>query len=138
MHRDRGDLPAPGEGSPDRGSDEERADEPGAAGIGDAFQVRGAPLRLRERVADEGEHPADVVARRDLGDDATVLGMQGDLAVQPVRHQPEAPVVEGHPGFVARGFDAEHQHGTGRRRVGMEGDYASLAFSNPEMSLNEE
>ena len=117
VYRNRGDPPPPGEGSPHRGADEERADESGTSGIGDALHVGGPPAGLLECVADQGEHPADVVAGRDLGHDAAVLRVEVDLAVQPVRHEPEAPVVEGHPGLVARGFDAEHQHGTGRRRV---------------------
>ena len=126
VHRNGGDIPAPGEAPPHRGSDEERADESGARGIGNAVNLGRLPPGRREGVADQGEQPANVVAGRDLRHDAAVLRVQGDLGMQLVRHEAEAPVVQGHTGFVARGFDAEHQHGTGRRRGWVDGDYASL------------
>jgi hypothetical protein len=52
-----------------------------------------------------------VVARRNFRYDASVNGMQVDLAVQGVSEQAMLRGIERDAGLVATGFDAENVHG---------------------------
>ena len=67
---------------------------------------------LLQRVADERQGAADMVARGKFRYHAAVLGVHLDLRVQSVRKQAAFRIVERDAGFVAGGFDAEDQHGS--------------------------
>jgi len=70
-----------------------------------------APARVRagERRVDDLQDYFEVMARRDFGDDATVLGVQVELRCDDVRAQ-VAPVFDDRGGgFVAGRFDAEDE-----------------------------
>jgi small subunit ribosomal protein S21 len=99
------------------GADEKRSGEAGAFGISDGVDVRYREARAAEDFACERHEAADVVARRELGDDAAVVGVHRHLRVQRVREEPFAGVVECHPRLVARGFDTEDDHARGRRKA---------------------
>ena len=66
---------------------------------------------LGQGLADQRQQLAHVVARGQFGHHAAIFGVQFDLAVQGVREQAALAVVDGHPGFVAGGLDAEHRTG---------------------------
>jgi hypothetical protein len=51
---------------------------------------------------------ADVVARGQLGDDAAIFLVHGDLRMQGMRQQAALGVIQSKAGFVTGGFDAEN------------------------------
>ena len=59
----------------DAGADDQPADQPGAAGRGDAAEVANAQARARQGAPDEVRQVGEVGARRDLGHDAAEPGV---------------------------------------------------------------
>jgi hypothetical protein len=72
------------------GSDEKRTRQAGTLGECDAFDLREVATGLGEDLADQGEDPANVVARGELRHHAAVFGMHLDLRVQGLGEQTTA------------------------------------------------
>jgi hypothetical protein len=64
------------------------------------------------------QHPANVIARGQLGHHAAERPVHVDLRVQRVRQQARVALVECNTGFVAGRFDSEDQQGGGRVSAG--------------------
>jgi hypothetical protein len=82
MNADRGPIQRSRDGACDSGADEKRARQPRAPRVGNDIDVAKRIQRLAQHLLEERQHAADVVPRRQLGNDATVGGVQGDLAVE--------------------------------------------------------
>ncbi len=66
-------------------ADEQRAGEAGAFGDGDGVELRHGDTGFAEGGIDDGDDGAEVFARGELGDDASVGGVDGDLRGDHVR-----------------------------------------------------
>ncbi len=102
-----------------------RAHEEGARkswpfGIGDGAQVGRRELRLNQYLSGKRDEAADMVPGGELGHDAAVVGVHGDLGIQGMRKQPVYRVVKGDAGFVARSFDPKNDHGMQKSEEGFE------------------
>jgi len=98
-------------------TDEQRARQPRSAGDGNAVDRIEADFGLSERQAEHMPHVSEVVAGSELRHDAAVGRMQLDLALHGIaQHLAVAPHDRSRR-FVAGGFDAEHEHEKGARRV---------------------
>ena len=67
----------------------------------------------RDGGADDGDDGAEVLAGGELGDDAAVVGVDGDLRGDDVGEGFAAGADDGGGGLVAGAFDAEDQAGFG-------------------------
>ena len=98
----------------DPGADEERAGEAGAARVGDDVDLVDRDAAIGQDDSHQRHDTADVVARRELGDDAAVVGVHLDLAVQRLRKEgrrsARSRANERDAGLVARRLDAENVH----------------------------
>ena len=94
--------------APDGSPHEQGADEPGAGGIGDAAEIIEREAGVGEHFPDQGQCLAHMVSRRQFGNNATVTGMNPDLAVKPVREQTPLAAIQPDAGLVARGFNAQN------------------------------
>jgi hypothetical protein len=65
-------------------------------------------LRIGQGLPAAAEWRADVVARGQLGDDAAIFLVHGDLRMQGMRQQAALGVIQSEAGFVTGGFDAEN------------------------------
>jgi hypothetical protein len=131
VHADRGHAPRIGEAARQGRPDQQCADEAGPGRVGDAVDPgrRGRLARrtfgiarrrrgdVREQQPEHRREPAHVVARGELGHDATPELVQVGLGINPVREQAGAPVVDGDGRVVARRFYAEDPHLHPIRRV---------------------
>ncbi len=90
-------------------ADEQRAGETGAFGDGDGIQVfmpNIAPhAGFAEGGVDDGDDGAEVLAGGELGDDAAVGGVDGDLGGDDVRELARAALDDGGGGLVAGALD---------------------------------
>ncbi len=110
MDADGRQPPAVGQRTRQGGPAQQRADQSGARGIGDAVQLLRPRARRRQRIAHQRQQALHVIARGQLRDYAAIYPVQVDLAPQPVRQQP-ALLVEHRDGtFVAGGFYGEDSH----------------------------
>ncbi len=109
MHPYGRHAPAEGEAAAEGGPHQQRPDQAGAGGEGDAADVAAPNPRLRHRLPQQRHHPAHMVARGQFRHHPAVLGMQRHLAVEDVRQQAAFAMVEGDTGLVAGGFDTEHE-----------------------------
>ena len=110
MQRQRRDPARHREGLRHARPHQQRAGEPGPAGVGHGVDVRGGQPGLGQGLAQQQRQAADVVARGELGHYPAIGRVQVDLRVQAVRAQAGLGVVDRHAGLVAGGFDAEHFH----------------------------
>ena len=95
--------------------DEERPDQPGPARDRDALDVRQLGARLAERLAEDRRHELEVPARRDLGDDAAVAGVQVGLRRDDVGADLAVVGDESRGGLVTRRLEPEDQALAGSR-----------------------
>ena len=110
MHADRPDSETEREAVRDGRAHEQRSCKAGALGVSDRVQVRLLDSGSAQDLADQREQPPNVVPRRELRYDAPVCVVQRHLRMQGVSEQAAVAVVDGHPGFVAGGFDAQDKH----------------------------
>src|SRR5258706_4585041 len=110
VHADQRFGQGPGEGLGGGYADEETADQAGAVSDGDGVDVIDIAVCGGQRLAQDGEDVFDVGAAGDLGDYASVLGVEFDLAGDDVGAHDAAVFDDGCAGFVAGGFDAEDAH----------------------------
>ena len=94
----------------DARADEQRAGEARTLGVGDRVEVLERHSGAREHALDERQRVPDVVARSELGHDAAVVGVHRRLSVHLLGEEAAHGVVHRHAGFVAGGFDPEHEH----------------------------
>ncbi|OIQ78955.1 beta-galactosidase YesZ [mine drainage metagenome] len=90
------------------GTDQQRAGQTGTLRVGDHVDVAQRAAGVGQRALHQRQRARDVVARRQLRDDAAVIAVHRDLRVQRVGEQPVRAVVDCHAGLVARRFQAEH------------------------------
>jgi hypothetical protein len=114
VHAERRALQRGGESTGHTRADEQSPGEPGPRVYAMAsIDSSASELRARTSRRQRKDTP-DVIARRQLGDDAAIRRMHLHLAVQRVGQQRRRPAGAGphhcHAGFVARGFDAENVH----------------------------
>src|SRR3954469_21131172 len=94
-----------------RGADEQRAGEAGPFGVANAGQLAHRLPPPRDDPAGERAKAVDVIAGGELGDDAAVGFVHGDLRVHSVRGQAAGgAVVERDARFVAGSLDTEDEH----------------------------
>ena len=84
---------------------------PGPLRVGDPIEIVEPATGFGDHAFGQRHDAPDVVARRELGHHAAVGLVHRDLRVQRVREQAPRAVVDGEPGFVAGGFDAQDHHG---------------------------
>jgi len=84
--------------------------KPGAAGIGDAVNVRPGYSRLDKRGINQGQHSPDVITRSELRHDTAVDGMHVSLTVELMSQQPLVGTVERNTCLVAGAFDTKDNH----------------------------
>ena len=110
VHSNRRHPPRIRETACEGGTGEQRPDQPGSGGIGDAVQlarVRGGSL---QRTLHQWQETPHVVTRGELGHDTAKRAVQLDLAEQLVRQEPRACIEHRSGTFVARGFQGEDAH----------------------------
>jgi hypothetical protein len=113
MDGNQGTLEGRGERFREGHTDEERPDESGSLRDGDRIEITQRHIRRVEGRADDSTDVADVLPRRELGNDPTPLLMQGDLRRHDIRSDRPTLAGLGHHGrrsLVARCLDPEHQH----------------------------
>ncbi len=110
MHTDDGLAERKAQTVGDTGADEQCARQPRSLRIGDAVEIDQSATRRLNHAFDQRYEAPNVVARCEFGHDPAVGFMHRHLRVQLVRQQPLGGVVDGNPGLVAGGFDAEHPH----------------------------
>lgn len=98
-------------------ADQERSGETGALRDGDGVKVFEADAGLGHGGADDRDDVAQMLAAGELGDDAAIVGVQGDLAGDDVGQGLRTGANDGGGGLVAGGFDAEDQAGRVGGRV---------------------
>jgi len=90
-------------------ADEERAGESGAGGDGDGIQIGEGHTGLGERCAHHGNDGAEMFAAGQLGDDAAIARMGGDLGGYNGAEGMAAAFDNGGGGLVAGGFDGKDE-----------------------------
>ena len=85
----------------DARADQECAGKSGALRVGDPIDIADRHARFGNDLLSERHHPADVISRRELRDDAAVLAVHRDLRMQRAREQTALAVIDGSAGFVA-------------------------------------
>ncbi len=127
MDSDEGEGANLGEGLGDGEADEEGADEAGAVGDGDGFEVVPGGGGALHGLADDGEDRLEVAAGGDFWDDAAEVGVEVILGGDDVGKELDAAVGgtagggaadDGGGGFVTARFEAEEEHGGGIRGAG--------------------
>ena len=108
---DEGLAGAEGEGLGVEDADKEGSGEAGAVGDGDGVEVGVLESGFGYGGADDRDDVAEVLAAGELGDDAAVVGVEGDLAGDDVREEIAAGADDGGGGLVAGGLDAEDEAG---------------------------
>jgi hypothetical protein len=86
-------------------ADEKRPHESGAIRHGNPVEVCERQAGTIERLVKHGRQVLQVVARRELGNDATVRGVKVDLAMDHVGEDTAAIIDDRDSGFVARRLD---------------------------------
>ena len=118
VNGDEGFAEAVGERFGVEDADEEGAGEAWAFGDGDGFEVAEVGFGLLDGGSDYGDEVAEVLARGEFGDYASVGGVQGHLGGDYVGEDGRAGLHDGGGGFVAAGLDAEDEAGAFRGRHG--------------------
>ena len=88
-------------------ADEECSGESGALGDGDGVDGIVGSIRFGERLADDGDDGAEMLARGQFRYDAAVGFVSGELRGDYVRDELLAGAHHGGCGFIAGTFDAE-------------------------------
>src|SRR3954453_3722704 len=91
-------------------ADQQRPREAWATGDRDAVDCARFELGFAEHFSDDRAHIAQMVARGELRNDATIWRVQLDLAVDRVPDDGAVFRDERGGSFVARGFDTENEH----------------------------
>ena len=100
--------------------DQQRADQPRAAGHGDAGQIAQLAAGATERFVRHRQRALQVVARGELRHHAPILRVEGGLGVHHVREDPAAGALARRPvhlhhrggGLVTARLQAQHAHGS--------------------------
>src|SRR5689334_22446758 len=98
----------------DARADQKRSRESRPARVRDRVDVAHVEAGTFEHVLHERQHPTDVIARGEFGDDATERFMERGLRMQRIGEKTALGVVERDAGFVARRLDAENAYGLHR------------------------
>src|SRR5439155_5896120 len=96
-------------------ADEQRAGEPRPLRVRDAIEVAKRQSRLSEDRLRERHDASNMIARRELGDNAAVGLVHRDLRMQCVRKQAALGVVNRDTRFVTGSLEAENAHSVGKR-----------------------
>ena len=107
MHADGRHVEAEGQRAADHGADHQSPDQSRAGCERHRIDVRPPSPGIVEERVQQGHDLADMVAGGEFRHHAAVAGVQFDLAVERVRKQPGAGVVERDAGLVAGCLDAE-------------------------------
>ena len=118
VDRDERDSAREGERLAGREPDEKRADQPGPGGRRDQIDLLDRRVSLGERLLEGDREVLEVRAGRDLGNDAAVRSVRGELRGDDVREHAAVPVEDRNGGLVAGSFDAEDEHGFRQGRTG--------------------
>ena len=94
-----------------RRADQQRAGKPGALCLGNGVDVGPLGVGLPEYLFQQRDHAANMIARGQLGHDAAVFAVHGDLRMERMRTQANRRVVQRDTSFVTGRFNAEDQHG---------------------------
>ena len=111
VYRDHRTIPGRCESRCHAAADHQRPYEAGACRVRNGVRTR--KIGLLERLGYQRQQAAHVIAGRNLGNHATVAGVQVHLAVQPVGQKPAFGAVDRDAGLVAAGFDAQNVHCAG-------------------------
>ena len=84
---------------------QKRSGETGAAGDGDGVEIGEGDVGLGECGADHGNNGAEMLAASQLGNDASIAGVGGDLRGNDGAERARAALDHGGGGLVAGGFD---------------------------------
>ena len=110
VHADRRKPPGVREAAREGGAGEQCPDEPRAGRVGDPVQV----LRLRARAfqcpSGQGQEPADMIARGELGHDAPIGAVQVHLAEELVREQARVRIQHRGGTLVTGRLKSQHPH----------------------------
>ena len=106
---DEGKIVGEGEGLGVGDADEQRPGEAGTGGDGDGVEIGEGDAGLGQRGADDGNDGAEMLAAGQLGNDAAVAGVGGDLRGDGGGKRARAALDDGRGGLVAGGFDAEDE-----------------------------
>lgn len=115
MHADDRNPERLGEPASERCADEQGAGESRTFGVANTREVLDLSFRIFEDLPGERYQSPDVVPRSQLGNDPAVGFVHGHLGMHRLAEEP--PVVQGDPGFVARGLDSEHREGMGHSGI---------------------
>src|ERR1700759_3790707 len=99
----------PGQGLGVADADEQGAGEAGAFGDGDGVDFRHGDAGFAEGGIDDRDDGAEVLAGGELGDDAAVGGVDGDLGGDDVGELAAATLDDGGGGLVEGAFEAQNQ-----------------------------
>jgi hypothetical protein len=106
---DEGEGAGEGEGLGEGDAESEAAGEAGALGDGNLGELGVCGRGGGE--GEEGGQAVEVLAAGEVGDDAAVFAVEGDLAVDPFADEAAGGVEERERGLVARAFDGEDHGG---------------------------
>ena len=107
---DQRQAPRVGDGAGGAHADEQRADEPRAARHRDTVDGVPSAVQPGHRALDDRDDGLEVGARGELGHDASVGRVDGDLARDDVHQHPALLIHHRRGGLVAATLDAEHAH----------------------------
>ena len=107
---DRRNIQRPCHTAPDGGARQQRADQTGPGGIGDAVEVIHTETGHSQHFVRQRQQVADMVTRCQFGYDAAVLGVDSNLAMQHMRQQAALAVVDSESGFITGAFYAQNYH----------------------------
>jgi N6-L-threonylcarbamoyladenine synthase len=96
----------------DRRADEQGARQARTLRVRDGIDVGRRDIRSLQRLLQQGDRAADMVARGQFRHHAAIFLVHRHLRVQRMRQQAPACVIQGQAGFVTGRFDAENDHGT--------------------------
>jgi hypothetical protein len=111
MDADCRQFPAVRQRARQRRAAQQRADQAGACGVGDAVQLPGRGGGRAERISHQRQQALHVIARCQFRHHAAIHPMQVDLAPQAVGEQPALLVQHRHGAFIAGRFDCQDSHG---------------------------
>ena len=106
---DEGQVVGEGEGLGVGDADQQRSGEAGTGGDGDGVEIGEGDAGLGQSGADHGNDGAEMLAAGQLGHDAAVAGVGGDLRGDDGGKRARAALDDGRGGLVAGGFDAEDE-----------------------------
>ena len=117
IHPDERQAVRPRQRLRERAAHQEGADEAGAVRHRDPVQIGQSETRLVERTLDDGHDHLEMAARRELGYDAAVRGVDGVLGGDDARTHAAAVLEDGRRGLIAGALDPENDHRAERNGV---------------------